>query len=124
MINWDKNEKRKELGTIENKIFSNTQKLIAIRNELHVIKDKKNLTWLDTGNKAVAGFLRAWDDDRVYCIFNFGNEKANLSWYTFKQNGMVPTKLYDYWSENRYDVGYDHQFLTLNPYQFLVLEPM
>ncbi len=122
MIDWDKNEKRKELGTIENKIFSNTQKLIAIRSELDVLKDKKNLTWVDTGNKAVAGFLRAWDDDRVYCMFNFSNETANISWYTFKQNGMLPTKLYDYWSENTYDVAYDHQFLTLNPYQFLILE--
>lgn len=123
MIDWKKNERRNVTGTVEYNVFSNTKKLISIRSSLPVIKDKKNLTWLHTGNKHVAGFLRAWDDKRVYCIFNFSNEVANISWYTFKQNGMVPVKLYDHWRQIIYNVQYDHQYLQLNPYQFLILEP-
>lgn len=123
LIDWEKNKKSLEAGTTEHKIFTLTKKLIAIRKSLSVIADKKNLTWINTNNHAVATYLRAWENDRVYCVFNFGNVATNISWHTFKQNGMKPTKLYDHWSETTINVGYDHQYLTLKPYQFYLLEP-
>jgi amylosucrase len=123
LIDWEKNKKASVEATTENKIFTLTKKLIAIRSAIPVLADKKNLTWLNTGNNHVAGFLRAWDDERVYCIFNFSNEVTDISWYTFKQNGMKPAKLFDYWNETTFEVGYDHDHLTLQPYQFLILEP-
>lgn len=123
LIDWNKNEKTTIKGTIENEIFSSTKKLIGIRSKLSVIADKKNLTWVNTGNDHVAGFLRAWDDERVYCIFNFSGEQTGISWYTFKQNNLKPVKLFDHWGEGTFSVGYDHDHLVLQPYQFLVLEP-
>ncbi len=123
MIDWDKNELIKKDGTIENKIFTATQKLILIRKNISVFADRKNLTWLDVSNKKVAGFLRAWENDRVYCIFNFSNDETNISWYAFKQNGMRPTKLYDHWTNETYTVGIDNEYISLMPYQFLILEP-
>jgi amylosucrase len=122
-IDWDKNEKANIEGTTEHKIFSLTKKLLSIRKELSVIADKKNVTWLNTNNNKIAGYLRAWENDRLFCIFNFSEVDTNISWYTFKQNGLKPTKLYDYWSETIINVGYDHQYLTLKPYQFYLLEP-
>jgi amylosucrase len=123
IINWNKNAQAKIEGTIEHKIFSLTKKLLGIRKELAVIADKKNVTWLNTDNNKVAGYLRAWEQDRVYCIFNFSDVETNISWHSFKQNGAKPTKLYDYWSSETYNVGYDHQYISLQPYQFLILEP-
>jgi amylosucrase len=123
LIDWEKNKKCLQEGTIEHKIFSLTKKMIGIRKSLSVIADKKNITWMNTDNNAVAAYLRAWENDRVYCIFNFSEVNTNISWYTFKQNGLKPTKLYDYWSETMINVGYDHQYLTLKPYQFYLLEP-
>jgi amylosucrase len=123
LIDWEKNKKASIKGTIENTIFSLTKKLITVRFTIPVLADKKNLTWINTGNNHVAGFLRAWDDERVYCIFNFSNEISGISWYTFKQNGMKPTVLFDHWSEATFEVGYDHDHLTLQPYQLLILEP-
>jgi amylosucrase len=123
MIDWEKNEKEKIEGTTEHKIFTLTKKLLSIRKALSVISDKKNLTWLNTNNNKIAGYLRAWENDRVYCIFNFSEIDTNISWYSFKQNGLKPTKLYDHWSEIMINVGYDHQYLTLKPYQFYLLEP-
>jgi amylosucrase len=110
-------------GTIENKIFYNTQSLLAIRKKLEIIADKKNLTWINTSNNKVAGFLRAWDKDRIYCIFNFSNTETGISWYSFKQNAMLPVKLFDLWEQKLYNVGNDHEMLTVKPYQFLILEP-
>lgn len=123
LINWEKNKKASVKGTVENKIFTATKKLIAIRCSIQVLADKKNLTWINTNNNQVAGFLRAWDDERVYCIFNFSNQVTDISWHTFKQNIMKPVALIDHWSEKILQVGYDHEHLTIEPYQFLILEP-
>jgi amylosucrase len=119
LIDWEKNNKVSVKGTIENKIFSLTKKLISIRCKIPVVADKKNIIWINTGNNHIAGFLREWDDERV----NFSNQATGISWYTFKQNNMKPVKLYDHWSENNFSIGHDHEHLWLQPYQFLILEP-
>jgi amylosucrase len=123
MIDWEKNKKASVKGSVENKLFTLTKKLITLRRSIAVLADKKNLTWLNTGNNHVAGFLRAWDNDRVYCIFNFSNETTGISWYTFKQNGMKPASLFDHWQEKMLTVGHDHEHLLIQPYQFLILQP-
>jgi len=123
VIDWNKNKNALKEGTPEQKIFALTKKLISIRNKISVVADKKNLTWINTENDHVAGFLRAWGNDRIYCIFNFCNEETSISWFTFKQNNMKPVGLFDHWSEKIFQVGYDHEHLILQPYQFLILEP-
>jgi amylosucrase len=123
LIDWEKNNKYLQNGTIEKTIFELTKKLLALRKKLHVLADKKNITWINTNNKALAAFLRAWEQDRVYCLFNFSNAETKISWYTFKQNGLVPIKLFDHWSDETFDVGYDHEHITLLPYQFYLFEP-
>ncbi len=123
IIDWNKNENINKEGTIEHNIYTSTQKLIELRKKLPVIADKKNLTWLRPHNIHVAGFLRAWDDDRVYCLFNFSHRKQSLTWYAFKENGMRPSKLYDHWSEKYFDVGTDNEYFVLPPYSFFILEP-
>ena len=124
VIDWNKNANVDKAGTIEHIIFSSTQKLIALRKSIPVIADKKNLTWLRPHNIHVAGFLRAWDNDRVYCLFNFSNRKQSLTWYAFKENGMRPAKLYDHWSEKSFEVRMDNEYFVLPPYSFFILEPM
>lgn len=123
VIDWKKNENVNKPGTIEHIIFSGSQKLLQIRKNISVIADKKNLTWLRPHNTHIAAFLRAWENDRVYCLFNFSNSMQYLTWYAFKENGMKPTRLYDHWSGNYYDVGNDNEYLVLRPYSFFVLEP-
>lgn len=124
LIDWEKNDKIEQAGTPEQIIFSSTQKLIAIRKKLSVIADKKNLTWLSPHNLHVAGYLRAWYDDRVYCLFNFSDKEQHLTWYTFKEHGMRPVKLYDHWQGKKYTVKNDHEYFTLPPYSFFILEPV
>jgi amylosucrase len=123
VIDWNKNEDVEKPGTIESVIFSSTKKLIEIRKKLPVIADKKNLTWLTPHNIHIAGFIRAWDNDRVYCLFNFSDKEQRLTWYAFKANGMKPIKLFDHWSEKYFDVKKDNEYLMLPPYTFFILEP-
>jgi len=123
VIDWLKNERVNNSGTIEHLIFSGTKKLIGIRKHLSVIADKKNLTWLTPHNQHIAGFLRAWEQDRVYCLFNFSMHSQPLPWSIFNENGMNPATLYDYWSEKFFSVGKDDEFFVMPPYSFFVLVP-
>ncbi|MBC7874014.1 MAG: alpha-glucosidase C-terminal domain-containing protein, partial [Ferruginibacter sp.] len=124
VIDWEKNKKIDLAGTTEQIIFSSTKKLIAIRKKLAVMADRKNLTWLTPHNIHVAGFLREWNDERVYCIFNFSSQEQHLTWYAFKENGINPSTLYDHWAEKKYTVKEDNEYFTLPPCSFFILEPV
>ena len=123
LIDWERNKQIEVKDTPEQIIFTATQKLITIRKKLPVIADRKNLTWLTPHNIHVAGYLRAWDEDRVYCLFNFSDKEQHLTWYAFKEHGMKPSKLYDHWQDKKYTVKNDHEYFTLPPYSFFILEP-
>ncbi|MEO7800381.1 MAG: amylosucrase [Ginsengibacter sp.] len=121
-IDWSKNELRKITGTIEERIFSATKKLIAIRNKLPALADQKNLTWLSMHNSHIAGFKREIKEQRLYCLFNFDKQEAFLTWYTFKEHDYTPLTLYDHWSGATYKPGADHDYLIISGYSFMILE--
>ena len=122
MIDWKKNKKIEKEGTIEQRIFTATKKLITIRKTLAAVADESNLVWLTPHNDHVTGYLRSKNGQRLFCIFNFSNQAAYLTWYAFKENGNSPLKLYDHWSEKEFVVGADHEFLVLKPYEFCLME--
>ena len=121
VVDWEKNKKTEIKGTIEHRIFSSTQKLLAIRESLDVIADNKNLIWLSPHNIHVAGYLRYNEKQKLYCVFNFSSHTASLTWYAFKEHGMAPEKLFDHWHESYFTVGKDSEHLILEPYTFYLL---
>jgi len=123
VIDWKKNARTAKKGTIENKIFGATQKLLGIRKKLPVVADHKNITWLPPYNVHVAGYLRTYEGQRLYCIFNFGAETAYLSWDAFKEHGPAPITLYDHWTEKKNSVGDSGEYLVIAPYDFHLFEP-
>ena len=123
VIDWKKNERTEIEGSIEQRVYSATQKLIAIRKRLPMIADTKNLTWLTPHNVHVAGYLRTREDRRVYCLFNFSDRSQALTWYIFREHGLISERLLDYWTGEQLSLGPDHESLTLAPYQFMILEP-
>jgi amylosucrase len=122
VMDWTKNEKRKEAGTIEQKVFSGIRKLVEIRKKVFAVGDYKNLTWLTPHNIHIAGYLRTFEDQKFYCLFNFRDKHSYLTWFAFKQHGAGPHTLYDHWQDKELTVGHDHEYLVLEPYQFLLLE--
>jgi amylosucrase len=122
VIDWTKNEKRNKQGTVEQLIFSATQKLISLRKKIVAAGDYKNLAWLTPHNIHVTGYLRTFEDQQLYCLFNFLDKPSHLSWVAFKEHGPAPATLFDHWQEKNYKVGDDKEHLILEPYQFLLLE--
>jgi amylosucrase len=122
VIDWEKNKRIEEKDTIEEKIFSTTQRLISLRKKLTIVADCKNLSWLTPHNIHVAGFLRTENGEKLYCLFNFSNKAAYLTWYGFKEHGAAPKELYDHWTERKYTVGADHEYFVMEPYSFCLLE--
>lgn len=122
VINWDKNERAKESGTLEQKIFSATRRLLQIRKSMPLVADHKNLTWLTPHNIHVAAFLRSNGKKKLYCLFNFHAKAAYVTWYTFKEHGRAVTRLYDHWNEQKLTVGSDYEYLVIAAYGFCLLE--
>jgi amylosucrase len=123
VVDWEKNKRIDSEGTIENRVFSGTQKLIGIRKKLSVVADHKNLTWLTPHNIHVAGYLRTFEDKKLYCVFNFSDRPAYLTWYAFKSHGLAPEILFDHWTGNEFKVGEDNEYLIIGSYGFHLLEP-
>jgi len=122
LMNWDRNEKRKQAGTFEERIFCETKKLIATRKTLEVMGDFKNVTWMTPHNIHVASFIRSYDNKKMYCLFNYKNTASFITWYAFKEHGERPAQLKDYWTGLVHQVGNDNEYFVLPGYGFALLE--
>ena len=122
IMNWEHNEKRKLKGTFENRIFSETKKLIETRQSLSVFSDTKNVTWMTPHNIHVASFIRHDENKKIYCLFNYKNTASFVTWYAFKEHGQRPSVLHDHWTGQNFKVGNDNEYFVLPPYSFAILE--
>ena len=122
VIDWAKNGRIALTGTVEQRIFSGTQRLLGIRKSLPVVADRKNLTWMSPHNRHVAGYIRNRGEKCLFCVFNFSGHATRLTWYAFKENGRIPARLFDHWSGQTFQIGLDHEYLDFPPYGFFLLE--
>ena len=97
VIDWKKNKNINKKGSVEQRIFSGTQKLIAIRKKLSIVADHNNLTWLTPHNIHVAGYVRSFGDHKLFCVFNFSSNQSFLTWYAFKEHNPRSSQLFDHW---------------------------
>jgi amylosucrase len=122
IMNWEKNEKRKNSSSFEGRIFLATQKLIEIRKSLPILSDHKNITWMTPHNIHVAGFVRSIENKKLFCLFNYKHAGSYITWHAFKEHGMLPIRLLDHWTGESYQVGNDHEYFILPAYSFAILE--
>ena len=122
VINWNKNEKINIEGTIENEIFTATQRLISIRKKLEAFGDYKNITWLSPHNIHVAGYIREHENQKIICLFNYADKEVFLTWYALKERGITGKTLFDHWSGKSFNTGNDDEYLILQPYDFFIME--
>ncbi len=122
LINWKKNDLKNVTGTVEERIFSATKKLISIRKKLDAFTDASNLTWLFPHNLHVAAFIRHTSHQHIFCVFNFSNETAFLTWYAFKENGFIGKRLFDHYSKTYFNLGNDDEYIIIAPYGFHIME--
>jgi amylosucrase len=124
VIDWEKVNRKKLEGTVEHQIFEGTKRLLQIRKENELFSDLSNITWMSPHNIHVAGFVRRMGNERMYCLFNFSDKAAYLTWYAFREQGESAGKLYDHWTQSEVTLGPDHEYLILEPYGFRIFEPI
>jgi amylosucrase len=124
VIDWEKNKLINKKGSVEQRIFSGTRQLIALRKKLPVVSDHSNLGWMTPHNIHVAGFIRTLGDDKLFGVFNFSSQPAFLTWYAFKEQNPGSGKLFDHWKEKTFEIRDDHDYLVIEPYGFHLLEPV
>ena len=74
-------------------------------------------------NIHVTGHIRYHETTKIFCLFNFSDRDAYLSWYAFREKGCkAGLQLQDLWSGSKYKIGADDQHLVLKPYQFVLLK--
>ena len=121
MIDWKKNAAVDSPNTVENKVFSNLQKLIKLRKSLKVVADLKNIHWLEVHNNSIIGFERYLNGEKVYFLFNFSAQPQEVTYYMLGAFRERATAMKDLWSGKTIQIGMDHDHLAFAPYQFYVL---
>jgi amylosucrase len=124
VIHWIKNRKTANPTTVEGRIFEATKTLLSLRKRLPVVADHSNLKWMAPHNIHVAGFVRSMGSDRLICLFNFAATPSYLTWYALREQDLGTDELYDHWGQKSYQVGADSDYLLLEPYEFVLLEPV
>lgn len=121
LINWSKNELTRVDGTIENKIFTSTKKLLDIRKNLNAFADTGNLYWLNTDNNHVAGFIRTDEMNPVCCLFNFKDKQNAIPWQCLNSKGKLPEKFFEHWNKETVIPERESEMMNLESYQFKIL---
>ncbi len=122
VFNWDKEKNINKPETVESKVFHATKRMIEIRKKIIAFGDFKNLTWLTPYNIHVAGFIRSYGEQMIYCLFNFNDQASYVTWHAFKNHGAKSNQLYDHWTKQEFTVGTDHEYFIIPPYGFCILE--
>lgn len=122
VIDWEKVARKDQEGSVEHAIFQGTKRLLEIRKSKALFSDLSNISWMSPHNIHVAGFVRRMGIERMYCLFNFSDKAAYLTWYAFREQGESASSLYDHWTQSEIHIGADHEHLIIEPYGFRVLE--
>jgi len=92
-FDWERAERRKQPGTVEHALFSQIQKLIAVRKELPAFADFNNRELLPLDNPHLLGLVRSNPQrrsDNVFVIANFDARPHVLDIQTLSRQGLNP----------------------------------
>lgn len=122
IIDWAKNNQRKNIKSIEGKIFSATQKLIQIRREHNVFEDLNNIKWMETNNKSIAGFIRYSKQNQIICLFNFNRTNQTISAKTLVDQQLFSLTCKNLWNDSIVDFNKGNELIHFEPYEFKILK--
>ena len=124
VIDWNRNEQRHQEGTIEFRVFQATRELIELRRKFPEVGDQKNLTWIPTYSRHVAGYLRTLEYRKLYCLFNFSGHRVHVPWSSFGQHGPAVHELNDHWNKQMLLSADYPDGIPVEPYGFRLLTPV
>ena len=119
-INWEKAELRHERGTIEQRIFSGIQKLIAVRKTVPAFADFNNRELIDVENEHLFVFVRNNPEcgrDEILVVANFDSKPQYLNLSELGNRGQFQyAQLYDCITGDTPSIFKDE--LVIPPYHF------
>ncbi len=121
-IDWNKIEKRKIENTVEQKVFTATQKIIAIRKKFSVFTDNNNIEYLTPHNVHILGFVKQNENTQLFCLLNYSNQTQYLTWYALKEKGIKGNKIINHYNNSTIEIGNDDEYFILPAYEYAVLE--
>jgi amylosucrase/maltose alpha-D-glucosyltransferase/alpha-amylase len=109
--------RRKESGSVENRMFSNIKALIGIRIDNHIFEADAT-HFHDTGNPHLFAFTRENPEQKTLFIGNFSEHHISLNSDFIRDIFGSGHTLKDLWSGNDLQV---HHHVPIDPYQIFVL---
>lgn len=113
-MDWEKAEKRHDMGTVEGILFTSIKEMIQVRKDNSIFASNIPSIPVDTGNKAVFAFHR---EDKMLVLANFSEERQTVNcnavnWFglPWELHGLFQGKSVPLW-EN----------IVLGPYEYLWL---
>ncbi len=119
-INWSKAGQRNQQGTIENRLFSGLQKLIATRKSIAAFADFNNRELLDVNNEHLFVFSRNHPENQteeVLVVANFNAKPQHLGLHQLRHRGYFEfSQLRDHITGDTPAIFNDE--LVIPPYHF------
>lgn len=106
-FSWENCEKRKEEGSIQNRIFENLKKMIQLRSQSEVFDADAHVIPLEFTDYSLIGIKREKNGKKVVCFFNFSEYEKDI----YLENGMYQDML------NTDRIVTDS--MTLKPYEYV-----
>jgi len=122
IIDWNLNGRINIDGSPQQRIFTDTQRLLQIRRSMPVLTDFNNIEWLPDENIHVSGYVRHTENSKLFCLFNFGPYPVYLSWFVFKPMARERDILYDHWNHQQIVIGPDQQHIQIKGYGIVLAE--
>jgi Glycosidases len=119
IIDWKKAAKRNEVGTIEHRVFSALQRMIALRKTIPEFYNENNYQMVHNENTHVFSFMRERDWHKTLVLMNMSAQPQTLSQAILEQTGFGHY-VYDQYQQQ--DISLENGVITLEPFQFLWLK--
>lgn len=121
-LNWDLMDKRQKKNTYQQKVFSNLQKLIALRKTRPEFADFNTRDLLHCGNEAIFAFTRYDLSDQGEKIIVVANLSDSVQLVNYQELGLTgeANDWLDLWSDQAPTSQND--LLVLTPFQFYWLK--
>ena len=117
-FDWEKSELRRQTGSIEQRIFSALQHMIAVRKVTNVFADFDNRQFLTLENPNLLAYYRTdpqHSRNRVLVVANFNNEVQHLPISVLKPYGFIEQGgMKELCSGNR--IAVENELIAVEPY--------
>lgn len=119
IIDWDKIEKRKVQGTLENRIYSSIKKMIDVRKNIKEFHSENDYEIIKNENNSVFSFMRELNGERTLVLMNLSENIQFVNEHIVFQTDFG-YYIYDQYSGR--DIRVENGQIKLEPYEFLWLK--